>query len=83
MVWHLKAPINFNRIICAIIVAIIIKKVIGTGPDVGNHMHHLIATGNLTSKSGLGLQQVCEEGCCNIVFILCSLNYSNRTVTTK
>ncbi|XP_065889347.1 DNA-directed RNA polymerase I subunit RPA2-like [Dysidea avara] len=37
--------------------ATIIKKVIGTGPDVGNHMHNLIATGNLTSKSGLGLQQ--------------------------
>lgn len=41
-------------------IAAIIKKVIGTGPDVGNQMHYLISTGNLASKSGLGLQQVCD-----------------------
>ena len=38
--------------------AAIIKKVIGTGPDIGHQMHYLISTGNLVSKSGLGLQQV-------------------------
>ena len=38
--------------------AAIIKKVIGTGPDIGHQMYYLISTGSLASKSGLGLQQV-------------------------
>ena len=41
--------------------ASIIKKVIGTGPDIGHQMHYLISTGNLASRSGLGLQQVCTQ----------------------
>ena len=60
--------VNRHILVIVNIVATIIKKVIGTGPDVGNHMHNLIATGNLTSKSGLGLQQVCVY-CCDMDLI--------------
>ena len=34
------------------------NRVILQGPDVGQQMEYMLATGNLRSKTGLGFQQV-------------------------
>ena len=36
----------------------LMTKVISGGPDVGHYMEYFLATGNIRSRTGLGLQQV-------------------------
>ena len=42
------------------LIAIAIKRVLDHAPDVGQFMEYVMATGNLKSHSGLGLQQVSQ-----------------------
>ena len=55
-------------IMCLVLTASLMPKVTKKCPDIGHEMEYMLATGNLRSRSGLGLQQV---SLCVCVCIMC------------
>ena len=56
----------------------LMTKVISGGPDVGHYMEYFLATGNIRSRTGLGLQQVrfLMFFVCLFLFVCCCFFFS-------
>ena len=44
------------------------NKILMAGPDIGQQMEYMLATGNLRSKTGLGFQQVINREAIKLLY---------------